>query len=267
MAWEQKEGPEQARKAWEGGELTVREAAELSGVSVRTLHYYDEIGLLRPARVTEAGYRLYGGEELARLQQILLYRELDFSLAEIRDLLSPGEADRREEARRDALKKQRALLEMKRARLDRLISLTGRLLKGEPEMDFEAFDTTQIEEQKQKYAEEVKERWGGTEAYRESERRTAAYEKEDWARIQQEMDEIFRSFADCMELGPASPQAQALVREWQEFITANFYPCPKEVLAGLGQMYSADERFQKTFAKTAPGLGGFIAAAIEAYCA
>lgn len=243
-------------------ELTVKETAVLSGVSVRTLHYYDQIDLLHPARVTEAGYRLYGEGELARLQQILLYRELDFPLGEIRRLLELGEGPRR-----DALRQQHRLLELKRRRLDAILGLTERLLKGENDMSFTAFDQTEIEACKEKYAKEAEERWGGTEAYAESQRRTAAYGTEEWARIQEEMNGIFRRFADCMGDGPESEKAQALVKEWQDFITAHFYPCSHEILEGLGQMYTGDERFQATFEKTAPGLGDFIARAIRAYCA
>jgi len=243
-------------------EWTVRQAAELSGVSVRTLHYYDEIGLLPPARVTEAGYRLYGERELARLQQILLYRELDFPLAEIRALMALGGQERL-----DALGKQRELLSLKRDRLTRLIRLTDRLLKGENTMSFAEFDMTQIEEQKKKYAREVKERWGKTAAYAESEKRTASYGEKEWAEIQGEMEGLFRRFAACMPEGPESPAAQALVKEWQEWISAHFYTCTDEILAGLGQMYTADPRFRENFERTAPGLAEFISAAIAAYTA
>ena len=127
--------------------LTVKQAAALSGVSVRTLHHYHKLGLLVPAQVTEAGYRLYGEKELARLQQILLYRELDFSLEEIGGLLACGP-----DALHDALEKQSLLLELKRQRLGRIIDLTNRLLKGENIMDFNAFDATELEQQKEQYA-------------------------------------------------------------------------------------------------------------------
>lgn len=239
--------------------LTVKETAAISGVSVRTLHHYHKLGLLPPAQVTAAGYRLYGGEELARLQQILLYKELGFSLEEIRGLLGCGQG-----ALRDALEKQALLLELKRQRLGRLIELTNKLLKGERSMDFQAFDGTDIQEQKEKYAQEVKKRWGNTEAYAEYLGRTGAYGKEEWGKVYAGMGDIFQRFAACMGEGPASPAAQAMVQEWRAFISENFYPCTDEVLQGLGQMYEADPRFQATFEKTAPGLGNFIAAAIKA---
>lgn len=134
--------------------LTVKEAAVISGVSVRTLHHYHKLGLLVPAQVTEAGYRLYGQAELARLQQILLYKELGFSLEEIRPLLSADHI-----FLQDALEKQTRLLMLKRKRLDKLIELTQNLLKGECIMDFAAFDTKEIDQQMEQYAQEVKERW------------------------------------------------------------------------------------------------------------
>lgn len=244
------------------GQWTVRQTASLSGVSVRTLHYYDEIGLLSPARVTDAGYRLYGRRELARLQQILLYRELDFPLAEIKLLLDSGEA-----GKKTALEKQKAMLSLKRDRLDRLIQLTDRLLKGENDMSFTDFDSTQLELQKEEHVREAKERWGETAAYGEFQKRSASYGKAEWESIQQEMDGLFRKFAACMREKPDSPAARALVKEWQEFISARFYPCTKEILAGLGKLYTADERFQKNIDRTAPGLAGFISAAIAAYTA
>lgn len=248
--------PEQAR------EWTVRQAAALSGVSVRTLHYYHEIGLLPPARVTEAGYRFYGERELAWLQQILLYRELDFPLAEIRELMALGGQERL-----DALGRQKELLSLKRDRLTRLIRLTDRLLKGENTMSFAEFDTTRIEEQKKKYAREVKERWGNTAAYAESEKRAASYGEKEWTEIRKEMDGLFRRFADCMSEGTESPAAQALVKEWQEWISARFYACTNEILERLGQMYTTDSRFRESFEKTAPGLAEFVSAAIRVYTA
>ncbi len=241
--------------------LTVKQAAALSGVSVRTLHHYHKLGLLVPAQVTEAGYRLYGEKELARLQQILLYRELDFSLEEIGGLLACGP-----DALHDALEKQSLLLELKRQRLGRIIDLTNRLLKGENIMDFNAFDTTELEQQKEQYAQEVKGRWGNTAEYAEYLHRTGCYGKEEWDKVYAGMGDIFQRFAACMEDGPSSPKAQALVKEWRDFITKNFYTCSDEILQNLSQMYEHDPRFVATFEKTAPGLGRFIASAIKASC-
>lgn len=238
--------------------LTVKQAAALSGVSVRTLHHYHKLGLLAPARVSEAGYRLYGEKELARLQQILLYKELDFSLGEIRGLLDCGRG-----ARLDALEKQALLLELKRQRLGRLIDLTNRLLKGECMMDFNAFDSSELDRKKEQYAQEAMARWGNTAEYAEYLHRTGCYGKEEWDKVYAGMGDIFKRFAACMDDGPASAGAQALVKEWRDFISENFYPCSDQVLQGLGQMYGADPRFVDTFEKTAPGLGAFIAQAVK----
>ena len=142
--------------------LTVKQVAGRTGVSVRTLHYYDEIGLLPPTRTTEAGYRLYGEEALARLQQILFLKELDFPLEEIRAILDDPSFDKTQ-----AMHRHRELLLLKRARLDRLIRLVENNLKGEPEMDFESFDQSDIQAARRQYAKEAEERWGQSEAYRE----------------------------------------------------------------------------------------------------
>ena len=142
---------------------TVREVSKLCGISVRTLHYYDEIGLLHPSEVTPAGYRLYGREELSRLQQILFFRELDFSLKEIAEIMNDPAFDARK-----ALLNQKELLLLRQRRLGRLISLVDKTLEGETKMSFEEFDMSEIREAQEKYADEAKQRWGGTEAYRES---------------------------------------------------------------------------------------------------
>lgn len=249
---------------------TIRQVAELSGVSVRTLHYYDEIGLLAPAAVTGAGYRLYDAAALARLQQILFFRELDFPLADIRRILDDPAFDRRK-----AMAGHRALLQLKLERLQRLIGLVDGILdgnitdsatKGETKVDFEAFDQTAIREARSRYAKEVAERWGGTEAYRESERRTAAYGEREWAAAQAEMVEVFRDFAAHRKDKPDSEAVQALVARWQETITRRYYPCTKEILSGLGEMYIADPRFTQSIDRYADGLAQFISDAIRIYC-
>ncbi len=241
-------------------EWTVKQAARISGVSVRTLHYYDEIGLLRPARVTQAGYRLYGERELARLQQILLYRELDFPLEQIRVLLDLDGG-----AREEALQRQKSLLELKRDRLNAIIAWTERLLKGENDMSFAAFDDAKIKEQMEQYAKEAEERWGNTAAYKEYRLQAASCRPEEWNKTRSGMEDIFRRFAACMKDGPESPAAQALVKEWQDYITGHFYRCTDDILKGLGEMYTADGRFRENLDRIAPGLAEFLSAAIRAY--
>ena len=241
---------------------TVHEVAALTGVTVRTLHHYDQIGLLHPKELTAAGYRLYDEESLARLQQILFFRELDLPLAEIRELLD----DERFDAQA-TLQKHRRLLAMKRDRLDGLIRLTDEILKGEKIMSFKEFDQTEIAKARAEYAAEAKERWGDTAAYAENERRTRDYDGEKWQQTEEESARIFRAFAAEMDKAPDDPAVQALVVQWRDYISANFYECTDEILAGLGEMYTADPRFQKNIDQHAAGLAAFIAKAIAAHCA
>lgn len=240
---------------------TVKEVSKMTGVSVRTLHYYDGIGLLKPTQITDAGYRLYDGKALSRLQQILFFRELGFPLKEIRDILANPSFDARE-----ALKNHRRMLVMERDRLDGLIRLADRTLKGENVMSFEEFDRSEIEDTRKKYEKEAKERWGSTDAYHESERRTAAYTKDDWARIHTDAEKLYREFAENSGKKPDDPTVQQLVKEWQAFITRNFYQCTDEILAGLGEMYSVDPRFRENIDKYGAGLAAFMSRAIAVFC-
>lgn len=240
--------------------MTVKEVSRLCGVSVRTLHYYDEIGLLRPGNLSEAGYRIYGEEELLRLQQILFFRELGFPLKQIRAIMQEPSFDTQ-----DALQKQRELLALKRDRILGLLRLIDNTLKGEHTMSFHEFDESALETARKKYADEVKERWGNTAAYEQSEERAALYQKEDWARIEGEANKIFEKFAEHMDLPPSDPKVQALVGEWQQHITESYYECTDEILAGLGEMYTADERFKKNLDAHAKGLADFMAQAIKHY--
>ncbi len=241
--------------------LKINEAAKLTGISVRTLHYYDEIGLLHPGEVTEAGYRLYDDESLERLQQILFFRELGFALKDIQGILNSPAFDQTK-----ALESHKQLLLLKRSRLDGLLALVDSTLKGESKMSFKEFDMTEIETAQKKYAKEAEERWGSTEAYKESARRTKSYSKEDWARISGEQEQIYRAFAANMGQSPASPTVQQIAADWQSLITRNFYECTKEILAGLGQMYVADERFTKNIDQYGDGLAEFMSQAIAEYC-
>ena len=235
--------------------LQIGEMAKLCGVSVRTLHYYDQIGLLRPETTADSGYRWYGAAEVAKMQQILFFRELDFSLKEIAALLCDPHYDRQE-----ALRQHRTLLSMKRDRLNGLLDLLDRELKGEHTMSFQEFDKDHID----RYAAEVKARWGGTAAYRESKER--GYTAQDFAAQGREMEAMFARFAELRHGEPSAPEAQALVEEWRQFITDHYYNCTKEILAGLGQMYTADERFRENLDRSGEGTAAFMARAIAIYC-
>ena len=234
---------------------TVHEASQISGVSVRTLHHYDAIGLLRPTAVTEAGYRLYDDTALARLQSILLFRELAFPLKEIKRIMDDPQFDQA-----TALEQQIRLLELQQERLSRLIDLARETMKtGVTHMDFTAFDNSKLEQ----YAAEVKERWGNTAAYQESAQRPAAEQKDAAAGLMAQFARMGR-----LRTGdPAGQEAQDAVRELQEFITKHFYTCTPEILAGLGQMYTADDRFRASIdAAGGEGTADFAGKAIAVYC-
>ena len=242
--------------------MKIQEAARLTGVTERTLRYYERNGLLHPSGMTESGYRLYDEDALRRLQQILFFRELGFPLAQIREIMDSPGYDMNE-----ALRRHRLLLIAERDRLNGLIDLAERTLKGENDMSFDAFDRSGIDRQRDAYAEETRRRWGGTDAYAESEKKTAGYGKEQWAAIQQEADEIFDAFAALRGHAPDEPDVQALVARWQAHITRNYYACTKEILAGLGQMYTADERFMQNIDRAGAGTAQLMSDAIAVYCA
>ena len=238
--------------------MRIKEFADFMGVSVRTLHYYDEIGLLRPAFVDRAtGYRFYDENSLLRMQEILFYRELDFSLKSIGEILSSPNYDKSK-----ALNEQKRLLTLKKERLERLISAIDGAVKGENVMA--AFDNSEFE----KYKSEAKERWGSTAAYGEYTEKTKDYSGQQWNDLAAGLDGIMADFAACMKTGnlPTSAAAQELVKTLQNYITAHCYHCTDEILYGLGQMYVGDERFQANIDKHAAGTAEFSRAAITAYC-
>ena len=240
--------------------MTVHEVSERAGVSVRTLQYYDRLGLLRPAARTEAGYRLYDGTALERLGQILLLRELEFPLRDICAILdSPGfDRDR-------ALERQIELLRLKKERLERIIAHAEAIkAKGEMTMDPGTFDKSRIEE----YTRRAKEEWGGTDAYSEYERRSAGRSYGEQAALASDMMDIFARLGKLRGADPASDAAQALVCELRSFITAHWYDCTPGILSGLGKMYAAGGEFTENIdAAGGEGTALFASRAIEAYCA
>lgn len=241
--------------------LSIGSLSKLSGVSIRALHHYDLIGLLRPSEITLSGYRYYDDAAVERLWQILFYRELDFPLAEIGEILSSPLFDRNR-----ALAEHRSLLLQKRERLDRLIELVSNTMKGENTMEFKPFDHSEYDAMRDRYAEEAKARWGNTDAYRESAKRAAKWTDADKARLQKESDEIFSAFAALVGTDPADARVQALVARWQSFIQQSYYDCSNEILSGLGQMYIADERFAKNLDKFGAGTARLMSDAIAVYC-
>jgi len=238
---------------------TISEAAKLAGISVRTLHYYDQIGLLCP-KTTEAGYRLYSDIDLEKLWQILFFRELEFPLEQIKSIMANSSYNKYE-----ALQSHRLLLSEKKKRLEQLITTIDDTIEKGFDVDMlKTFDMSGIAEHKEKYAREATEKYG--EGYKQSETKTSQYSGEEWQNIMKEAQEIYDGLALCMKKGAASNEAQALVCKWREHITARYYDCTLEIFKGLGEMYVTDERFTKNIDKTKPGLAEFMNTAISIYC-
>ena len=238
---------------------TVKEVSRITGVSVRTLHHYDAIGLLKPTQITEAGYRLYDDTALKRLQSILLFRELEFPLQEIKDILDRPNFDPT-----DALEDQIHLLELRKQHLDKLISHARNIQQtGVISMNFKPFDTTEMDN----YAAEAKAKWGKTDAYKEYEQKAAGQNKE---KQKFDGDALMAKFAEIgklRNLAPDAPEVQEAVAGIQAFITAHYYNCTKQIFAGLGQMYVADDRFRQNIdAVGGDGTAEFVSRAIEVYC-
>ena len=216
--------------------MTVHEVSDLTGLSIRTIQYYDRIGLLKPAEYTEYGYRLYDTPELERLQQIMLFRELEFPLKDIKTMINSPSFDRER-----ALRQQIKLLSLRKEQIDKLIILAENMLKnGGKEMDFEAFDTKKYKE----YAEEARKTWGDTTAFKEYEERSKGRTDDDNMKLADKMMDIFREFGEIKLGDPGSQEAEVLVRKLQKHITDNYYKCTDEILTGLGQMYAAEGEFK-----------------------
>ncbi len=240
---------------------SVSEVSKLTGVSVRTLHYYDQINLLKPTEVTESGYRLYDDMALERLQYILLYRELEFSLEDIREMLDSKDFDRNR-----MLDQQIELLTLKRKHIDNLITFArGIKLVGVKNMDFSAFKTTEIDE----YAAQAKALYGKTEAYKEFEKKTQGKSKEQMNWAGEQMMELFVEFGRLLKDGgnPGDAAVQAQVKKLQDYISEHFYTCTKEILGGLGKMYAGGGAFTENIDRAGgAGCAEFAAKAIEIYC-
>lgn len=242
--------------------MRINEAAELAGVTVRTLHHYDKIGLLSPAKSAENGYRDYGEAELLRLQQIMFLKEMDFPLEEIKEMLDEPGLDRNR-----MMEAQLDLLLKKKQRLERIIALLEAEMRGDSKMSFNEFDMKEIEECRKKYADEAREKWGGTEAYEESEERTKNYDEGKWQKVNDEQGIILSEFAAFAAEGvkPDSSEAMAMAAKWQNYISDNFYECTDEILAGLAEMYITDERFKANLDKAGEGTAEFMSATIKSY--
>ena len=240
--------------------MTVHEVSRLTGVSIRALQYYDRIGLLHPAEYTEAGYRLYDEAALEALQQILLFRELEFPLKDIQQIIQSPAFDRKK-----ALEQQIGLLQMKKEHLEKLIALARGIQAtgGKKHMDFSAFDTKKMDE----YAARAKASWGATPEYHEYEQKSKGRTPAENRELGERMMQIFAEIGAVKNEDPASEQAQALIRKLRDFITEHYYTCSDQVLLGLGQMYAAGGEMTDNIDRYGgEGTGAFANAAIQAFC-
>jgi DNA-binding transcriptional MerR regulator len=246
------------------GEYTVGEAARLAHVSVRTLHHYDEIGLLVPSGRSPAGYRLYSEADLRRLQQILLYRELDFGLEEIAAMLTDPQA-----GTDDHLRRQHQLLRGRRDRAIGLLAAIEREMEARkmgialtPEEQFEIFGTDKMDE----HAAEAEQRWGDTDAWHESRRRTAAYTKQDWIAIKAEADANIAGFAAAIRARQPADSAAAmdLAEAHRQHLTRWFYDCGYDMHRSLAELYVSDPRFTASYDEIEPGYSHYVHDAIQA---
>lgn len=239
---------------------TVKEVSELTGVSIRTLHYYDSIGLLRPTQTTESGYRLYDDTALERLQSILLFRELQFPLKEIRSILDSPSYNRNR-----ALEQQIGLLRLRKEHIENLIDLAlGIQMIGVKPLDFSAFDTKKIDD----YATQAKATWGTTAAYQEFEKKSKNWNNKTQQQLSGEMMDVFKAFGAVRTLSPSDERPQQLVRQLQAFITENFYMCTPEILLSLGTMYAGGGSMTENIDHAGgTGTAAFVQQAIEYFCA
>jgi len=244
--------------------MRVGDLAKATGLTVRTLHHYDELGLLVPSGRTPSGHRRYEPADLERLQRLLFYRELGFGLDEVERLLDGSDRDPL-----DQLRDQHRLLVERSERLRAMADAVAAAIKAHesgvrltPEEMFEVFADFDPTE----HADEARDRWGETEAYRESARRTSTYTKDDWSRVMSEGADVERSFADAMAAGlpPTSQEATAAAERHRLHIDRSFYPCSHEMQVALAQMYLADARFTKHYEDVAPGLAQYVHDAIVA---
>jgi DNA-binding transcriptional MerR regulator len=242
---------------------SVNQLAELAGVTVRTLHHYDAVGLLRPARGTRNGYRQYGNAELLRLQQILFFREIDLPLEEIKGILDRPGFDLAH-----ALRDHRELIARKRKRLDSLLTTIdqtiAKLTKQTP-MDDKDLYTGFSKQQTEAYAAEAKQRWGNTDAYKQSIGKYEALTPEQKLKMKNDADAFMREIADLVGQDPKSPAVQSLIAKHFEGLRF-FYEPTLEIYRGLGTMYVEDKRFSAYFEKYHPDLHVFMRDAMHAFC-
>lgn len=240
--------------------MTVHEVSKLAGVSIRTLQYYDKIGLLHPTGHTDAGYRLYDDLDLERLQHILLFRELEFPLKDIKAIINSPDFDRSK-----ALEQQIELLRIKKEHIENLMNFAlGIKMIGVKHMDFKAFDRSKLDE----YSRQAKELYGSTPEYKEMKEKQKNRTEEDEKILADRFMLLFKEAGELKNGDPASDAAQSLVKRIQDYITENLYTCTNKILRGIGKMYSGGGDLTTNIdAYGGEGTAVFVANAIEIYCA
>ncbi len=238
---------------------TVKDVSKLTGVSVRTLHYYDAIGLLTPTKVTDAGYRMYDDTALSRLQSILLFRELQFPLKEIKEFLDSPDFNQEE-----TIAQQIKLLELQYKHIGELISFAREIqTKGVKTMNFEVFDANEIEQ----YKAEVKSKWGNSKAYQEYEQRVVSHSEHNDSKFINEIMSLFTDLGAMKQLPPTDKAVQEKIAALQAYINENFYTCSNDILKELSEMYVCDDRFKKNIDRFGgEGTAKFVREAIFVYC-
>ena len=244
----------------------INEVSKLTGVSIRMLHHYDKIGLLSPSKRNNSNYRIYNEDDIARLYQILIFKELEFPLQEIKQILDDKDFDKEQ-----ALKLQRNLIFEKKKRLERILesiddtieNLGGYVMSKN---NFKAFDYEEVKKHQETYKEETEKRYGNSDAYKQSQEKTSKYSKSDWENITEEASVIYEELAKLMDQDPTDENVQELIEKWRNHISTNFYNCTIEIFRGLALMYVGDERFTKNIDKYGEGLAQFMSDAMNIYC-
>lgn len=245
----------------------INQVSRISGETLRALRHYDRIGLLKPKRILENKYRVYTDEDLSKLQQIMIYKELDFDLTTISAIINDPQFNIDK-----ALKLQLKEITLKINHLVKVQELInkqilyikkGKIMKNEEK--FKVLSSKIINEHEKKYAQEVKEKYHDSDAYKQSQKRFAKYSDAEKLAIFKRGNLIFQAIADNMQLPPSDEKIQQLVKEWQQHISENFYECTVEILKELGEIYIADQRFKDNIDKTKAGLAEYLSEAIRIY--
>ena len=240
----------------------INEISKITGISPRMLRHYDKLGLLRPNKSNDNNYRIYTNNDLCKLQEILFFKELEFSLEEIKTILENPNYNRME-----AFKLQKNLLLKKIERLNSIVKTLDSSIENSKEekmneKDFKSFSMKEIE----KYQNEAKKLYGNSIAYKEYEEKSKNYKKNDFDKIQTEMNEKLSSIAKFMDKGYDSVEVQGALDEYRKYIDTNFYHCTLDIFRGLGELYISDPRFTKNIDSIEVGLSRFLKEAIDFYC-